>query len=431
MAPKSRGDNGKITRRAAMALIAGGGTVAISGTGAFTQAKVPRKFSLATATDENALLGIKTVDVTFTQTRQTKTILKLNNQTNSPVSLDNRNGIVVNTVHNFLNIVEYPLEIEPDDGWVDVRAQARKKRKNETPIELTINAESDSTSISAVYTLNINTDISRSLPKGCPVTPSVTVSVDDSAQSTVTNPGSLNKNVDGNVLISNGNDLDLTSNNTVSISGDIKGSSTGNIKLRNDKVGGDIISSSGKNVKLKHASAVDGYVKAGGSITVNGKQNSNTVVSEYIEAYKIDKIQDGIIGGDVRVTGGGGEIQRSKIGGDVTTSSGNDVSIKNSTVCGTVISGGNAKIKQGSKVTSVKTTTSGKNIKIKNGSEVTQNITLKGSGTVKIKNKSVVNGDITANNGTVKVKATVKGDVTADKVTIEGNGTIEGEITEK
>lgn len=431
MARKSRGGGGKVSRRAAIALIAGGGTIAISGTGAFTQTDAPRKFSVTTATDENAFLGIRPVDVTFTQTGQQKTILELNNQTGSTVSLDNRDGVEKNTVHNFLSITNYPSEIQPTDGWVGVKARARKERENQTPIDLTINAESDSTSISVVYTVNISTNLSRGLPKGCPINPGITVSVDDNAQNTVTNPTKLSKDVDGDVIISNGNDLDLTSNSTIRISGSIRGSSTGNIKLKNDKVGNNIISSPGKNIKLQQGSTVDGYVKAGGGITIKGKKKSNSVVSKYIEANSINQIQDAIIGGYIKLMGGGGEIQRSNIGGNVTTSSGNDVSVKNSTVCGTVISDGNAKIKQGSKIKSVKTTTGGKNIKIKNRSEVTQDITLKGSGTVKIKNKSVVRGSIFAVDGTVKVKATVKGDVTANKVTIGGNGTVEGDITEK
>lgn len=435
MARKSRGGGGKVSRRAAIALIAGGGTIAISGTGAFTQTDAPRKFSVTTTTDEDAFLGIRPVDVTFTQTGQQKTILELNNQTSSTLLLDDRNGVEKNMVYNFLSITDYPSKIEPTDGWVGVearlRARSRKKRKTQTPVELTINAESDSTSVSVVHTVNISTNLSRGLPKGCPINPGITVSVDDNAQNTVTNPTTLSKDVDGDVIISNGNDLDLTSNSTIRISGSIRGSSTGNIKLKNDKVGNNITSSPGKNIKLQQGSTVDGYVKAGGGITINGKQKSNSVVSKYIEANSIDQIQDAIIGGYIKLTGGGGEIQRSNIGGNVTTSSGNDVSIKNSTVCGTVISDGNAKIKKGSKIKSVKTTTGGKNIKIKNGSEVTQDITLKGSGTVKIKNKSVVSGSIFAVDGTVKVKATVKGDVTANKVTIDSNGTVEGDITEK
>jgi len=436
MTPKSRGGGGKLSRRAAIALISGGGLLGLSGTGAFSQVDSNRVFDVATASDENALLGIKTTGVEFTQIGQTKTILQLKNQTDSTITLDPKDGVEKNTIHNFLSIIKYPREIKPADDsdnpeedWVDVKANIIKKRNNQNPVELTINAVSEETTISAVRTLTVRTDVSQSLPSGCPIGPNVTVSVAD-AQGTVTNPGSLQGDVDGDVLISNGNDFDITSASTINISGKIAGSSTGNIKIQNDNVGESIISSPGKNVEVKGISSVGGEIIAGGGITVKGKNQSNqAVVSGNIEAGKIDQIQDAVIGGNV-IINGGGEIQRAKIGGEIQTGSGNDVSIKDSTVCGIVRSDGNAKIKQGSQIKGVRTTTGGKNIRIKNGSEVSQNIHLKGSGEVIIKNKSVVKGNITANNGTVTVQGTVEGNITAQKITINGNGTVQGNMTE-
>jgi len=58
MAPKSRGGGGNISRRAAIALIGGGGLVGISSTGAFSQVDNSRGFGVSTATDANAQLRI-------------------------------------------------------------------------------------------------------------------------------------------------------------------------------------------------------------------------------------------------------------------------------------------------------------------------------------------------------------------------------------
>jgi hypothetical protein len=58
MAPKSRGGGGSLSRRAAVALIGGGGLLGLSGTGAFTQVDSERPFEVSTATGANAIVGI-------------------------------------------------------------------------------------------------------------------------------------------------------------------------------------------------------------------------------------------------------------------------------------------------------------------------------------------------------------------------------------
>lgn len=58
MAPESRGGGGGLSRRAAIALITGGGLLGISGTGAFGQVDGDRAFSVSTADNANALLKI-------------------------------------------------------------------------------------------------------------------------------------------------------------------------------------------------------------------------------------------------------------------------------------------------------------------------------------------------------------------------------------
>ncbi len=59
MPPKSRGDGGKLSRRAALALIAGGGILGLTGTGAFDTVNANRGFDVSTADDDSALLGFE------------------------------------------------------------------------------------------------------------------------------------------------------------------------------------------------------------------------------------------------------------------------------------------------------------------------------------------------------------------------------------
>jgi|APHM01.1.fsa_nt_gi hypothetical protein len=61
MPRKKRGGDGKFSRRTALMMIGGGGLLAVSGTGAFTQIEGDRGFSVNTTTDPNALLGLSDV----------------------------------------------------------------------------------------------------------------------------------------------------------------------------------------------------------------------------------------------------------------------------------------------------------------------------------------------------------------------------------
>ena len=62
MTPRSRGGGGKLSRRAAIALISGGGLLGLTSTGAFTQVDGNREFDISSASDENAFLSIEGLD---------------------------------------------------------------------------------------------------------------------------------------------------------------------------------------------------------------------------------------------------------------------------------------------------------------------------------------------------------------------------------
>src|SRR6056297_2515486 len=79
MAPTSPGGGG-LSRRAALALIGGGGLLGISASGAFDQVGANRPFDLA-VDDDNALLGIDVLGpITVTESGESVDVLELENR---------------------------------------------------------------------------------------------------------------------------------------------------------------------------------------------------------------------------------------------------------------------------------------------------------------------------------------------------------------
>jgi len=172
MAPTSRGGGGKLSRRTALLMIGGGGLMAVSGTGSFTQLEADRGFSAGTATDKNALLGIKTFGVTFENKGKKEKILELTNQTSSTLDIS------ISSSHDFLDIVQIDDLDKNKSG--DVMAKATEERSNTSPIEVTITAESESVSVTATRELAVATDFGLNIPS-CPVATNIDVSVGDDA----------------------------------------------------------------------------------------------------------------------------------------------------------------------------------------------------------------------------------------------------------
>ena len=355
-------------------MIIGGGTVAIGGSGAFTRASAPREFSVTTATDENALLGVRTVDVTFTQIGQTRPILELNNQTGSTIKLDNKNGITKDTIHNFLVSIQYPSEIEPDDGWIEVTAGIRKKRKNQNPVEVTVNAQSDSTSISVIQALEIATDLSI---EGCPVTPSTDISVGNDAMGDEISSHDLeiNQDVDGIVKTEPSSNAKITIKEGATVAGDVI--ADGEITIENNcKIDGNIMiwnGSKGSNqVTIGESAVVAGNVIADGKIDI-GKRSK---ISGYIQIREETKGSSQITIGEDTIIGGSltanGKIQiekRSKIGGSMSIWEGSNGSHQitvadNGTICGSITANGTVDIKKNSRIDGDVTTRAGSNAKI-------------------------------------------------------------------
>jgi hypothetical protein len=163
MAPKSRGGGGGLSRRAAVALIGGGGLLGLSSTGAFSQVDGDRPFSVSTASDENALLGInnipKQIDIPAGSSRE---LFTLTNQ------LPNRNlYLTVSSESNWLNITS-PNEntrLKPSRS-VDVDGRVTQQTNSESAggtadVQITATGKSEPDSegnmtIDVVRSLSIN-----------------------------------------------------------------------------------------------------------------------------------------------------------------------------------------------------------------------------------------------------------------------------------
>jgi hypothetical protein len=111
VSPGRRGDSGKLTRRAALALLAGGGLASLGLSGAFSSVSGPRGFDIGTTDDSRALLRLEST------TSGDPPRTPLNRQV---VTISGSDGEVVDMVHvaNFLgeDVVFSALRFEPQSG---------------------------------------------------------------------------------------------------------------------------------------------------------------------------------------------------------------------------------------------------------------------------------------------------------------------------
>jgi hypothetical protein len=289
---RQRGGSGGLSRRTALLLIGGGGLVAISGSGAFETVNAGRGFSVNSASDENALLGIKTFDPTYTQKNKPKKILELLNQTQSSFT---DISVSVSSSHTFLTITETPDRLEPTDGWIPVEAETTAEPTDTSPVELTITAESDATTITATRLIGAATNLGY--PPACPVPTGVGAR----------GPQDGDPNVD--------------LNNT-EIDGDVS-AEKGSVDLHKVKINGNI--SAGENVTISGANndsyVVCGSIEAGGKVTIRNHMETgpitsggdviikpNSTVYGDIDADGVVKKQ-GVVKGDIKQ--GGSSTQNS------------------------------------------------------------------------------------------------------------------------
>ena len=111
MAPKSRGGGGSLSRRAAIALIGGGGLLGFSGTGAFSQVDSDRPFSASTAEDDNALLKLEGFDEDEAKEPHTVTITnKFNEKIEGKIQIEGNSLEFESNTHS-------SIELEPGEEY--------------------------------------------------------------------------------------------------------------------------------------------------------------------------------------------------------------------------------------------------------------------------------------------------------------------------
>ena len=370
-------------------MIGGGGLMAVSGTGAFSNVDTERGFTTNTVSDENALLGIRTFNPSYNQKNNSKKILELSNQTESDLDID-----ITIPNHSFLTITKEPGDnLGASDGWVKVMVAVSGERRNTNPVDLTITAASENTTITATRTIDIQTAFYQ--PNACPVSLNVTVDIDDVGDD-ARDGSKVRRNLKDEEISGDINAKGKLEIENSIVDGNVNAN---NIEIKGSQISGDVTADN--NIKKIKDSDISGDVTAGNSITekIKGSQIGGSVTAN---KNNIKKIKDSEIGGNV--TAGNSiteKIKGSQIGGSVTANKNNIKKIKGSTVCGGVDAGNKIK-------------------KIKD-SEIGG--TIMADGDVTLNSGSTVSG-INAG-GDVTVNGTVKGDVYADG-DVDGSGTING-----
>ncbi|MFB6293960.1 MAG: hypothetical protein ABEH60_06835 [Halonotius sp.] len=100
---KRSGRTGKLSRRSALALIAGGGLAGLSSVGAFSQVNAGRRFGVSTTTDEDALLGINIPAEVTMPVGSSKELFTLENQAGGQLS----------------------VQVESLETWLDIETSVR------------------------------------------------------------------------------------------------------------------------------------------------------------------------------------------------------------------------------------------------------------------------------------------------------------------
>jgi cytoskeletal protein CcmA (bactofilin family) len=250
--------------------LGGGSLLAVSGTGAFDTVDANRGFEVSTTSDKNALLGIKTPEVTFDQTDVKKEILELYNRTDS--TFDDISVSVPSS--SFLEISQLD-DLEPG-VWRVVEAKATEPQSGTGSTEVTITAESESTTVTVTRSLAATTDLGY--PPACPISTGASAL---GPQNGDPNVDIKNTEIDGDVSAENGYvelhkvsvnggvsagewvDISGANNDSYVVCGSIE--ADGNVTIGNHMETGPI--TSGGNVEIGNHSTVYGDIDADGNVT--------------------------------------------------------------------------------------------------------------------------------------------------------------------
>jgi len=406
--PRGRGGSGGLSRRAALALIGGGGLLGVSSTGAFDQVQGQRPFDLS-VNDENALLGVEVFSpVEISSSPATVDILELQNRfadselTNLSVSADSD----LLAVESLSGVTLQPTEKRTVSGTVST---------DESPtqaVTLTITVSTDTEQIETTRTVDVVADLATGLPDGCPVSLNITVDVGDSATDGNSVSGDItNKDISGDITV--GGDIEIKNSR---VNGNVTATNDGDVTLSNNtEINGSVTADGDISVKK---TTVGKGLDAGGDLTVE----ANSVVGNGARAGGNMTVKKTTFGGGL-VAGGDITIEaQSTIGGAVEAGSDGDVTIKQTTVCGAVHAGGDVSEILNSNIGG--DVTAGGDVDLENKATVFGNVITDPEGDVDVGNNAVVKGKVDAS-GDVTVEGAVQSGVFADG-DVDGTGTING-----
>jgi len=463
MAPKSKGDGGKLSRRAAVALIAGGGILGFTGTGAFDTVNANRGFDVSTADDDSALLGFERKQTSGVD-GSTIELIELTNQVGQ--DLDSVSVEIIGSSGPIASLTA------PDSLATDSSDQitADLSCGGRPTVDIRITASGSGQEIELIRSVEVNCITicgKRTIPAGC-VNNAVPKSGEDTPCSVRINKQNQYSKIVSNVTIggaldvsNSGNQVDISLTDGTVVSDYLKIDTSDQIDFDldataeiqngakfvtdsqikpdiNGKIkGGICIESGGVNNFSSDNGTIDGIVSIDSTSQVKLRKLTG-VSTEGIQIasqgqVKIQKLKRSTVGGNIDIDSPGGQVkmqslERTTIDGDIDISSDSQVEISklnNTSTKGlTVNSQGQVKVQD-----LEKSTIEGDiNIESPNGQVKIQNV-----------ERTTIDGDVDISSDsqvTISLKkgATITGDIRIEsdsqvKINLKSGTAIEGNVT--
>ena len=457
MPPKSRGDGGKLSRRAALALIAGGGILGLTGTGAFDTVNANRGFDVSTADDDSALLGFEKKQTSGVD-GSTIELIELTNQVGQ--DLDSVSVEIIGSSGPIASLTA------PDSLATDSSDQitADLSCGGRPTVDIRITASGSDQEVELIRSVEVNCITicgERTIPAGC-VNNAVPKSGKDTPCSVRINKQNQYSKIVSNVTIggaldvsNSGNQVDITLTDGTVISDYLKVDTSDQIDFDLDasaeiQNGAKFVTDSQINPNI------DGKIEGGiciesgevNKLSSNGGEVTGPILIDSTDQIKINRLENSSIekldlssGGQVQV-----KAQASTINGDIDIDSpSGQVKIlrnfKKSTISGDITVTSDSQVDINPRKTTINgniDATSDSQITIKpKGTTINGDIDATSDSQITIDPKKTnINGDVNiTSNSQVKIRpgnqATITGDVTIDTpggVQINCSN-IEGEIT--
>lgn len=463
MPPKSRGDGGKLSRRAALALIAGGGILGLTGTGAFDTVNANRGFDVSTADDDSALLGFEKKQTSGVD-GSTIELIELTNQVGQ--DLDSVSVEIIGSSGPIASLTA------PDSLATDSSDQitADLSCGGRPTVDIRITASGSDQEVELIRSVEVNCITicgERTIPAGC-VNDAVPKSGKDTPCSVRINKQNQYSKIVSNVTIggaldvsNSGNQVDITLTDGTVISDYLKVDTSDQIDFDldasaeiqngakfmtdsqikphiNGDIGGGICIESGG---VNNFSSDNGNIAGIVSIDSTSQVKLNKLTGLSTEGIKVEsqgqvkfqKLERSTIGGKITIDSPGGQVKiqdlnETTVDGDIDISSDSQVEISklnNTSTNGLII-------------------TSQGQVKIQDleGSNIKGDINVDSpNGQVKIKDieRTTIDGDVDISSDSqvtisLKEDATITGDIRIEsdsqvKISLKDGTAIKGNVT--